>query len=442
MLPHLPIEVTCPKCGAKYVAQVKSVIDVGQEPSLKSALLRGRLNSVRCPSCGAVGTISVPLLYHDPQTELLLLLFPPQLNLNLEDRERLTGSLVNALMSTLPADARKGYFFNPRTVLTMQSLIEEVLKADGLTDEMIQRQRNRGRILQDLLRALDDPEQLQSLIEVNKEYIDYSFFLTLSAAAEDSAASGQNELSERLLKLREMLLENLSITLPEPLSLETPRAEVLDRILQIDDEASRRAFLVYNRPLLDYGFFQELTGRIEQASPERGESLRSLRTELLELTQQLDKEALAVQQAKIRLLQDILDSPDPAQALHERKHEVDVLFLGVLTAAMRAAEESQSEEELQHLQSLSDAALSILQEDLPPELRLVNDLLAAEYPEGTEKVLRQRRDEWSADLLKMLDDLAEDLEAQERPEAAQRLSDIHRQAQALLDEASDAPKSA
>jgi hypothetical protein len=433
MIPNLPIEVTCPSCGTKYVAQVKSVLDTGQEPSLKSALLRGQLNTVRCPSCGAVGTISTPLLYHDPQKELLLLLFPPQLNLNLEERERLTGSLVNALMSTLPAEARKGYFLNPRTVLTMQSLIEEVLKADGLTDEMIEKQRTRGRVLQDLLRALDDAEQLQSLIERNKEYIDYSFFLTLSAAAEDSAASGQEALSERLLALREMLLEKLSMELPEPLSLQTPRAEVLDRLLEVDDATSRRAFVVYNRPLLDYAFFQELTGRIEQGSPEEAGSLRSLRTELLEMTEQLDKEAQAVQQAKIELLQDVLDSPDPAQALRERKHEIDLLFLGVLAAAMRAAQESQNEEELQRLQSLNDASMAILKEDLPPELRLVNDLLAAEYPEGTERILRQRRDEWGAELMQVLDDLAQNLTTQGGAEAAQRLQEIREQAQALLE---------
>jgi urease accessory protein UreF len=442
MLPHLPIEVTCPKCGTKYVAQVNSVVDVGQEPTLKAALLRGRLNTVRCPSCGAVGAISTPLLYHDPDRELLLLLFPPQLNLKLEDRERLTGSLVNALMSTLPADARKGYFFNPRTVLTMQSLIEEVLKADGLTDEMIERQRNRGRVLQDLLRALDQPEQLQSLIEENREYIDYSFFLTLSAAAEDSTASGQEELGERLLTLRDTLLEKLAITLPEPLSLETPRAEVLDQILQIDDEASRRAFVLYNRPLLDYAFFQELTARIDQASLEQVDSLRSLRTKLLELTQELDKETLAMRQARIRLLQEILENPDPVQALRERKREIDGLFLGVLAAAIRAAEESQSDEELQQLQSLSEAAMSMLQEDLPPELRLVNDLLAAEYAEGTEQVLRQRRDEWSADFVDMLAELVKDLEAQGRNEAAQRLSDVRQQALELLQEVDDGPQDA
>jgi len=442
MLPNLPIEVTCPKCGAKYVAQVKSVVDVGQEPALKAALLRGRLNTVRCPSCGAVGAISTPLLYHDPDKELLLILFPPQLNMNLEDRERLTGSLVNALMSTLPADARKGYFLNPRTVLTMQSLIEEVLKADGLTDEMIERQRNRGRVLQDLLRALDEPEQLERLVEETREYIDYSFLLTLSAAAEDSAASGQEELAKRLLTLREMLLDKLKVTLPEPLSLETPPADVLDQILQTDDEASRRAFVVYNRPLLDYGFFQELTARIDQASPEQAESLRSLRTELLKLTQELDRETLAAQQARVRLLQDILDSPDPVQALRERKQEIDVLFLGVLAAAIRAAEESESDEELQQLQSLSDAAMSILQEDLPAELRLVNDLLTAEYPEGTEEVLRKRRSEWTADLVDMLGDLVKDLEAQGRPEAAQRLSDVRQQAQTVLEEAAARPQDA
>jgi hypothetical protein len=365
------------------------------------------------------------------------LLFPPQLALKLEDRERLTGSLVNALMSTLPAEKLKGYFFNPRIMLSMQSLIEEVLKADGLTDEMIERQRNRGRVLQDLLRALDEPEQLEHLIEENRESIDYSFFLTLSAAAEDSAASGQTELSDRLLRLRQVLLDKLEVTLPEPLSLQTPRAEVLDRILQVEDEATRRAFVLYNRPLLDYAFFQELTGRIEQATADEAESLRGLRSELLELTEQLDKEAHAAQQAKIQLLQEVLDSADPVRTLRERKQEIDLLFLGVLAGALRAAEESEDADEMERLRSLNDAALAVLQEDLPPELRLVNDLLAAQFPEGTEELLRQRRDQWNEGLLQVLDVLAQDLSAQGRSEQAQRLRSIQEQTKGLLDHSSD-----
>lgn len=434
MIPTLPIEVTCPQCGTKYMAQVKSIIDVGQDPKLKALLLRGRLNTVRCPSCGVVGAVSTPLVYHDPDKELLLLFFPPQLNASMEARERLTGNLVNALMSTIPAERRKGYFLHPRTVLTVQSLVEEILRADGITDEMIERQRARERLLQDLLQALDDEAKLKALIANAESEIDYSFLLTLSAAAEESAAAGQQQTAERLFKLREALLDQLPIVMPEPLPLNTPQSEVLDQVLSTKHQAGRRAFVAYNRPLLDYAFFQELTNRIEQAPAEEAESLRALRTELLEMTERLHKEAQAVQQVKIQVLQDVLASPAPAKALRERAEEIDVMFLGVLAAAIRAAEDRADQAEMKRLQTINDAALELLQEGLPPELRLVNELLAAKYPEQTQQLLRERRADWSANLLQVLETLSNDLQAQGRTHTAQRLKDVRAQAEAILGE--------
>ncbi len=434
MIPTLPIEVTCPQCGAKYNAQVQSIVDVGQDPRLKSMLLRGQLNTVTCPSCGTAGMVSAPLLYHDPERELLLVFFPPSLTLTMENRERLTGSLVNAMMSTLPSESRKAYLLNPRTMLTMQSLIDQILRADGITEEMIEKQRARAQLLQDMLEASDDEEQLQALIEQNKEDIDYSFLLTLSAAAEGSTSAGQGEIADKLLKLRDMLLDQLEITLPEPLPLNMARAEVVDRVLAMEDEASRRAMVMYNRPLLDYAFFQELTGRIEQAAGEEAESLRDLRTELLELVEQLDREAQAMQRAKMDLLQEALGSSDPAQLLRERKDEVDVLFLSVLAAVMHSAEDEGEEEQVQRLRAVNDAALAVLQEDLPPELRLVNDLLAAEYPMETQKLLQERRTEWNSELPALLTKLAEDLDAQERRQTAQRLRELREQVESLLSE--------
>jgi hypothetical protein len=431
MIPTLPIQISCPSCKTKYTAQVQSIVDVGENPQLKAALLRGQLNVVVCPSCHVPGVVSAPLVYHDPQKELLLLFIPPGLNLPLPERERLTGSLVQALMSAVPAEQRKGYFLNPRTVLTMQGLVDEVLKADGVTPEMIEKQRAQSRLLQDLLKAMDDEAQLQALIDLHKAEIDYSFFLTLAAVAENSAMAGQQEVMDRLVKLRDILLARTTVVLPEPLPLDTPPGQVLDRLLAVKEQDGRWAFVMYNRPLLDYTFFQELTGRIEKAAPAEADALRSLRTEMLEMTEQLDKEAQEVQQAKLQLLQDALASPDPAQVLRDRKNEIDSLFLAILSAALRGAEKDGKAEEAQQLKKINETAMQVLQDSLPPELRFVNSLLGAEYPEGTRRLLEEHRQEWDAEFLEALSALAADLEAQGRPEAAQRLKDIRAQAEAL-----------
>jgi len=435
MTPTLPIQITCPKCGARYAAQVLSVVDVGQEPQLKPLLLRGALNTVLCPQCGTPGRVSAPLLYHDPQKELLLVYLPPELNLPMAEREKLTGNLVSALMSTVPTEQRKGYFLNPRPALTMQSLVDEILEADGITKEMRAEQRARSQLLQDMVRVLDDEAQLTALIEQNKARFDYPFFATLTAAAEGSAASGQEQLAERLLKLRELLTARLSITLPEPLPDDTPPETLIDRLASAKEKEARWAYVVYNRPLLDYAFFGALTNRIEKAGAEEAQRLRELRAELLEMTEQLDKEAMAMQEAKIRLLQDAVNGQDPEQILRERKGEIDPLFLTILAATMRSAQQEKRTEEVERLRAVNSAVVKLMQEDLPPELRLINELLGAEYPQGTEKLLRDRRADWSREFVNLLNALAADLEAQKRPEIAQRMREIRAQAEAIVSSA-------
>lgn len=432
MIPTLPIQISCPNCGTRYVAQVQSIVDVGQDPRLKALLLRGQLNTVVCPSCGTPGVVNAPLLYHDPTKELLLLFIPPELNLPMAERERLTGNLVNALMSIIPPEERKGYFLNPRTVLTRQGLIDEILKADGVTREMIEKQRAKNRLLQNLLSALDNEEQLQALIEQNKADIDYPFLLILASAAESSAMAGQEQVTEKLLRLRDVLLERVPIALPEPLPVDTPTAEVVDRLVAAKDKETRWALVVYNRHLLDYAFFQELSRRIEQATPEEAQTLRELRNELLEMTAQLDREAQAVRERKIQLLQEALDSPDPASLLRARSEELDALFLAILGTALRNAQQAGATEDAKRLAEINELVRTILQEALPAELRLVNELVSTDYPEGTRKLLEERRAEWNANFLEILHALAEDLEAQERSEVAQRLRDIHAQAEAIL----------
>jgi hypothetical protein len=235
-----------------------------------------------------------------------------------------------------------------------------------------------------------------------------------------------------LLKLRELLVARLSITLPEPLPDDTPPDTLIDRLASAKEKEARWAYVVYNRPLLDYSFFGTLTQRIEKASAEEAQRLRELRSELLEMTEQLDKETMAVQAAKIKLLQDAVSSQDPEQVLRERKDEIDPLFLTILAATMRGARQEKKTDELERLQVINEAVVKLMQEDLPPELRLINELLTAEYPQGTEKLLRERRADWNQEFVQVLDALAADMEAQKRPEIAQRMREIRTQAEAMI----------
>jgi len=437
MIPTLPVEVTCPQCRTKYQAQVRSVIDVGQEPALKEALLRGQLNAVTCPSCGALGVVTTPVIYHDPSHELLLLFVPTNLNMAPTERERLTGSLINALMATVPAEQRKGYFFQPRTFLTMESLIEEVLQADGITKEMIEEQRARSDLLRRLVAVMDDAQARQVLIEQNRSRIDYSFLLMLNATAEASAARGQEALAEKLLDLQSSLAQQFSIVLPEPLPLDTPRDKAVQALTSIADQQARWAFVAFNRPLLDYAFFQELTSLIERSVSPEVERLIELRSQVLEMVEQLDKEAREIQSVKLQILREALESPDARQYLKEHVRELDTAFLSVLAATLRNAQESHDEPQVERLLQMNELVMATLQEGLPPQLRLVNQLLSASYPDGTRQILQDRRGDWDASLLDLLQQLSAELAEQGRPQSAEHVDKILSQARAFVEPESE-----
>jgi hypothetical protein len=87
--------------------------------------------------------------------------------------------------------------------------------------------------------------------------------------------------------------------------------------------------------------------------------------------------------------------------------------------------------------------MAVLEESMPAEMRLVNDLLRAPYPDGTRALLRERQAEVTTEVLELMDRLAEEAAARaqssevggEGPdgaEVAKRLKDIKAQAMLLV----------
>src|SRR3954462_3193709 len=126
------IQLNCPSCRTPMRAQVFTLVDVGRQPELKNYLLAGQVNLAVCPNCGPPAMIAAPLIYHDPAKQLFLVHFPQQLNARPEEQERFIGGATSLLMRALPANAPRGYLLAPRRFLTMNSLLDAVLEADGI----------------------------------------------------------------------------------------------------------------------------------------------------------------------------------------------------------------------------------------------------------------------------------------------------------------------
>ena len=96
-------QINCPNCKSPIVADVTQLFDAAQDPSLKSRLLSGMANFVQCQVCGYQGALATPIVYHDPEKELLLTFVPAEIGLPRDEQEKLIGGLINQAVNRLPA---------------------------------------------------------------------------------------------------------------------------------------------------------------------------------------------------------------------------------------------------------------------------------------------------------------------------------------------------
>jgi hypothetical protein len=437
------VQLQCPNCGTQYQAPVRTVIDVGQEPRLREAFLSGLVNQTQCPNCKNVGVLELPLVYHDPAAEFLAVYFPPQLQIPEMERQRMIGDLTQGLMRNLPPEQRKGYFLSPRQFMNRQNLMDAILGTMGISQEELDRQRKKMAFLERLMVMADDPKGLNMMIKGQDDTLDHEFFTLLASRLSQAEAAGDEKTAQRLELLRtnlmpvttygrRMMKQQSAVASLE--NVKTPE-ELLDRIVACDlDEAT--AIAVAARPALDYQFFQNLTARADAAEGAEKERLTALRDHLVEVTEALNESARARLKAASDTLQHILESPNPRTAVREAADALDDTFMAVLSLNLQEAERRGAKEASERLKVIYDEITAMAEEGLPPEMRLINDLLEADYPEETRAMLQARNQEITPDVLALMGELAtrlvERADDPESAETAKRLRDIRAQAMLLV----------
>ncbi len=439
--PPQTVGINCPNCGTPYPAQVFSVVDAGQDPVLKSLLLSGQLNVAVCPRCGAGGPLTTPLLYHDPAHNFLGVFVPQQIPVN--EQQKVIGDLSRRLMNGLPQEARRGYMLTPKQFLSFQSLLEAVLEHEGVTREMLDKQRRQIQLIEQAAMALQDPEGLKLLVRERDAEMDDEFFTLLSMLIESSASSSDAAGARQLAELRERLIElttwgkgvQKQRAAVAKLRPDMSPAELVDLMAAAEDERVVDALALAGRPLVTYAFYQELANRIEvaQLRGDAGEAdrLTALREHVLEFNERLDEVQQATMQQYSALLSEILQANDIAQAVAERAGYIDQNFLAVVSANLQEAEKRGASAAVRRLQEVWDASVAIINQASPPEVRLVNELLMAENAAETRKLLAEHRDLITADFIEALSELADQIEAEGEAEMAARLRQIRSQAQLM-----------
>lgn len=431
--------IQCPNCQQPVVAEINQLFDLNEDPSAKQQLLSGAFNLIQCPNCGYQGNAATPLVYHDPEKELLLTFVPPELGLKRDDQEKLIGSMINQVFSRLPQEKRKGYLFNPQATLTFQGLVERILEEDGITREMIQSQQDRIDLIRRLL-TVTDADVLEELARQEDQMIDAEFFGLLGRFAESAMMTNDRQSAQALSDLQRKLIpitthgrilqqqsEEVQAAIQDLQSLgeNLTQEKLLDLISQSPNEIRLSVLVSLTRQAMDYSFFQLLSSRIESAEGDEANHLVELRDKLLQITQEMDKQ-MELRVAQIRkALEQILAAPNTEEAVVQAIPLIDDLFMQELESLL---EQARSQGDLEKSAKLNKVVEVVEQLNSMPGTALIEAYLDSPDEASRQAFLESNQDQIDQEFMDMLAGLVSQVESAEDPQVVERVKAANRQA--------------
>jgi hypothetical protein len=448
LFPPRGAQIRCPSCSTPYVVPVFTIIDFGANPELRAPMLSGQINVAACPNCGAGGPLGAPLMIHDPEHSFLGVYVPMESGRDDLQRQKAIGDLTQTLMRKIPNEQRKGYMLQPTQYVDWQRFVEKLWEFEGVTAEMLRRQRDQSALLQRLVGLVNDDKAFDLALERSTALIDRDFFNLLDQLVLMGRSQGQGEELALLMQLREKLLEKTSAgqqvkqqqdkirAILAKITPTTSREELVDVATEAwmaDDGQQVVGTLAVAAPqLFDYQFLMLLSERIGgAATPEERKKLEELRQFLVQMQEQLAARQQQSQEATAQqvqqLLQVILTANDTEAAIRENIEEIDDTFLSFLVANIQQAERAKATAAARRLRQVYDQAVRILQESMPPELQLLNQLLTAPDEAAARQLLKDNRAMITPEFVESLRPLEGEMRETGRVELADRIKSLRAQ---------------
>lgn len=446
LFPPSGAQVQCPSCGTPYTVPIFSIIDLGANPELKGALLSGQINVASCPNCGVGGPLNVPLLVHEPNHQFLGVFAPPSQQHGQDHMrtQKAIGDLTQTLMRKLPTEARKGYMLQPKQFMDWQGFLEQFWGFEGVTPEMLRRQRNQSELVQRLATLANDPKALDLALERGKDLVDRDFFALLDRMLMMISQQGQQQGAQALVQLRNRLLETTDAgkeikriqgkirEIASGLTRETTREQLLDTLLNAwqgeDGDEVANGLISALVPMLDYQFLMLVSERLDATSDdEERERLEALRETILAIQEQQQATQQQMAQQMQAILQEVLQAPDMKAKLREFSEILDENFLALLAANVQQAQRNGSTAAAKRLQQVYEAALAVLREQMPDEMRLLNELVSAPDKAAANQIMRDNREKLTPEFISAMQAIEEELRAGGRKEVADRVKSLRGQ---------------
>jgi len=171
--------IRCPQCGHEQNVELYDSINVSQQPELKTALFENRLNRVLCLSCEASFRIDKPLLYHDPDRNILIHWMPDTAVSREEILDEFDKSMEE-LRAALPEDIEPP---RVRLVFTRAELVELVFIIEAGMEERVVEYIKYAIHMQNMKRM--PPAEKQLLLNVQDSTSDELLFAVQNVATSE-----------------------------------------------------------------------------------------------------------------------------------------------------------------------------------------------------------------------------------------------------------------
>ncbi|PKO04650.1 MAG: hypothetical protein CVU41_15720 [Chloroflexi bacterium HGW-Chloroflexi-3] len=424
-------QISCPRCRTPMTAEIQQLFDLNTDPEAKQKLLSGAANMIQCQACGYQGLYPTPIVYHNPEKEMLLTFFPPELGVSINEQEKMVGPLIKRVVNDLPMEKRKAYLFQAKSMLTYQTMMEKILEADGVTKEMLDAQQKKLQLIQRLL-STASTESRKEIIKQEEALIDETFFGLLNRLVEATVAQGDKQSAQQLALFQQELLQETKVgqeiqekmkssqrameDLQEAAKAGLTREKLLDLFIDAPDEIYTNTLIGMVRSGLDYEFFQILSQKIEATSDsEQKTKLSVLRDFLVEVTRQIDAQIQEEKKHAKETLNKIIAEVNIEVGLEKYGNELNDFFV---EAVQESLQEARKEADLEKISKLGQLN-SMIEEasKSPAEIQFIETLLKAPDAESIKSLLNEKPEVINDEFLQLLANLINQTEQQGNQQA-------------------------
>ena len=424
-------QISCPRCRTPMTAEIQQLFDLNTDPDAKQKLLSGAANTIQCQACGYQGLYPTPIVYHDPEKEMLLTYFPSELGVSINEQEKMVGPLIKRVVNDLPMEKRKAYLFQAQSMLTYQTMMEKILEADGVTKDMLDAQQKKLQLIQRLL-STASVDSRKEIIKQEEALIDETFFGLLNRLVEATVAQGDKQSAQQLALFQQELLQETKVgqeiqekmkssqkameDLQEAAKAGLTREKLLDLLIEAPDEIYINTLIGMVRSGLDYEFFQILSQKIDATSDsDKKTKLSSLRDFLVEVTRQIDVQIQEEKQHARETLNKILAEVNIEVGLEKYGNELNDFFV---EAVQEGLQEARKAADLEKISKLGQLNSMIEEASKPPaEIQFVETLLQAPDTESIKTLLNEKPEVINDEFLQLLANLINQTEQQGNQQA-------------------------